>query len=442
MADQIKIEAILKESPLLRLVQAREEVLWINPQVKAEPDITAEGLSLAAIDDADERLRRFAPYLRMAFPETEPTQGLIESPLAEIPSMREHLSQLTGKIPGRLFLKQDSHLPIAGSVKARGGIYEILKHAEDLAFEHGLLKAGESYAKLAEEKSRRFFSKYAVQVGSTGNLGLSIGIISARLGFRVTVHMSQDAKEWKKELLRQHGATVKEYAGDYEKAVAEGRRLSQEDPNSYFVDDENSKTLFIGYAVAARRLAEQFTQQGITVDAQHPLFVYIPCGVGGAPGGIAYGLKTIFGSHVHSFFIEPVDSPCMLVGMATGLIEAISVQDIGLSGQTEADGLAVGRPSGFVGRVMKEFLSGVFTFKDEKLYRHLQALYQSEGIFVEPSAAAAFEGPARLLDHAAGRAYLKEQGIDQTMEGSIHVAWATGGALVPAEERKSYLERN
>jgi len=154
------------------------------------------------------------------FPETQEANGIIESPLVNINSMKQYLQEeYKEEIPGQLLLKCNSHLPISGSIKARGGVYEVLKHAEDLALKHHLLTKQDDYSVLDSDRFRTFFSNYSIAVGSTGNLGLSIGIMSVKLGFNVTVHMSTDAKTWKKNLLRSKGITVIEYTTDYSKAV-------------------------------------------------------------------------------------------------------------------------------------------------------------------------------------------------------------------------------
>ena len=412
---------------VLEDLRAMRETLWLNPGIRpASEGLASAPVTAEDVAEASARLERFAPYIARVFPETG--NGIIESPLTPIPAMQRAL----GDFPGRLLLKQDSRLPISGSIKARGGIYEVLCLAEEIALREGGLRTGDDYARLTEPAFRELFGQYAVAVGSTGNLGLSIGIMGAALGFRVTVHMSADARQWKKDLLRSRGVTVVEYAGDYSRAVAQGRRLAQADPRCHFVDDENSRTLFLGYAVAAERTTRQLAALDMVVDRAHPLLVYLPCGVGGGPGGVAFGLKLLYGDSVHCFFAEPTHAPCMTLGLATGLHDGVCVADYGIDGKTAADGLAVGRASRLVGRMMEPLLTGCFTVDDGRLYRLLRQLADTEGIRLEPSALAGMPGMGLVCaGDWAKRA-------DLALDSAVHIVWATGGSMVPDKVWQEY----
>ena len=435
------IQTLIGQYPLVEDLVALKETAWFNPGTTSLAEgLPYVGLTEHDVQDAHARLTRFAPYLAQAFPETAATGGIIESELAAIPLMQKRLEKAFGQhICGELLLKKDSHLPISGSIKARGGIYEVLTHAEKLALEAGMLTTEDDYSILLSPEFKQFFSQYSIAVGSTGNLGMSIGIMSARIGFKVTVHMSADARAWKKAKLRSHGVTVVEYEEDYGVAVEQGRKAAESDPNCFFIDDENSRTLFLGYAVAGQRLKAQFAQQGRVVDSDHPLFVYLPCGVGGGPGGVAFGLKLAFGDNVHCFFAEPTHSPCMLLGIYTGLHDTISVQNIGIDNLTAADGLAVGRASGFVGRAMERLLDGLYTLDDQTMYDRLGWLAQEEGIRLEPSALAGMAGPQHVC---ASADYQQMHGFSaDQLNHATHLVWATGGGMVPEAEMAQYLAK-
>jgi D-serine dehydratase len=486
-------------TPLQDRLRAAQPCLWTNPGRQAEvPSRLSVGTGTVGVEDmqaAVARFGRFAPLLAELFPqELQTSSGVIESPLVPAPALGQALG--LGAAEGALWVKCDHLLPVAGSIKARGGIHEVLEFAETLALEHGLVAPGGDYRALASPEARALLGRYQVAVGSTGNLGLSIGVAASALGFRAAVHMSADAKAWKKERLRQRGVEVVEHAGDYEQAVAAGRAQAAADPFCHFVDDERSLSLLQGYSAAAPALQRQLAAAGITVDATHPLFVYLPCGVGGAPAGITFGLRQVLGPHVHCFFAEPVQSPCFLAQMLAGppgacrtrsvdsenrpqrgqflpdlqphsgamgqkdgekwtaaadlqptisgsdrLPDHPSVYDWGLTNQTEADGLAVPRASLLAASLMHPLLSGVFTVQDATLFQHLAWAHDTEGLRIEPSAAAGFSGPAMLTGTLAGRAWLRAQGLEAHLPRATHLAWTTGGLFVPDSEYDLFLQR-
>lgn len=424
-------------------LRAAQPCLWTNPGRSAAvaPQLSV-GTAMVGVQDmqaARQRFARFAGLLATLFPELQASGGVIESPLVSAPALGHAL----GLAPqdGALWVKCDHSLPVAGSIKARGGIHEVLEFAEGLALQHGLLTPGGDCGTLAEPAARALFARHQVAVGSTGNLGLSIGVAASRLGFRAVVHMSLEAKEWKKERLRLRGVEVVEHAGDYEKAVAAGRAQAATDPFCHFVDDERSLSLLCGYSAAAPALQAQLAQAGVQVDATHPLFVYLPCGVGGAPAGISLGLRQLFGPHVHCFFAEPVQSPCFLVQMLTGPHDHPSVYDWGLTNQTEADGLAVPRASLLAALLMQPLLSGIYTVQDETLFQHLALAHDAAELRIEPSAAAGFSGPGMLTGTAEGRAWLQAQDLAPHMAQATHLVWTTGGLLVPDSEYAVFLQR-
>ena len=64
--------------PLLTELIETQEVFWLNPNYQKIK------LSNKDVQEAEDRLKRFAPYIASAFPETKPANGMIESPLVEI----------------------------------------------------------------------------------------------------------------------------------------------------------------------------------------------------------------------------------------------------------------------------------------------------------------------------------------------------------------------
>jgi len=429
-------------SDILGKIKNEEELFWFNSRLlKTEETLNQAPYTFTDIQEAEDRFQRFAPFIQLAFPETKEREGLLESGITAIPTMKKWLSQAYHTdLPGDFYIKRDDLLPISGTIKSRGAIYEVLKYAERLALEAGLLESmEESYEIFASEKFQLFFSKHNLTVGTTGNLGISVGAMGRALGFQVTVHMSEEAKAWKKNYLRERDVEVIEHSTNFSIAVEEGRAASEADSQSYFVDDEHSEELFLGYTVGGYRMKEQLAQEGIQVDADHPLFVYLPCGIGGSPSGITFGLKHAFGDHVHCFFAEPTKMPSMLLGLETQKFDQVSAEEFDLGRLTIADGLAVPRTSALVAKLMNHDFSGGYTLKDDSFKALLTNLYQQENIFLEPAAVAGLAGPFKLLGTKTGKAYLRKHGLEDKLPHATHIAWGTGGSMVPDKDKQEFI---
>ncbi|MBI1494515.1 hypothetical protein [Halocynthiibacter styelae] len=98
-------------------LRAGTPLMWINTAMGSVSDANVP-VSPAQVQEAEQNWRDLAPLLAQCFPELEPTGGVVSSELIEVP----RLAQALGYEQGRHFVKADHALPVAGSVKARGGI--------------------------------------------------------------------------------------------------------------------------------------------------------------------------------------------------------------------------------------------------------------------------------------------------------------------------------
>jgi D-serine dehydratase len=68
----------------------------------------------------------------------------------------------------------------------------------------------------------------------------------------------------------------------------------------------------------------------------------------------------------------------------------------------------------------------------------MDSLKKTEDIFIEPSACASF---AALMKSDKLNQYIKCNGLESVAHNAIHIAWATGGSMVPEYMIEEYLSK-
>ncbi len=125
--NKLDIQSLIKANPIINELINKETVVWLNRKNDQKIDPNSFSVTIDDVNDGESLWKRFSPFLKTAYPELESSDGIIESPLNKIDKMKSALEKMFHtSIHGELFLKCDDSLPIAGSVKARGGFFEIL----------------------------------------------------------------------------------------------------------------------------------------------------------------------------------------------------------------------------------------------------------------------------------------------------------------------------
>lgn len=90
----MEIKEIVEKNELVKKISEKKEIVWINnKQVKYSEYEKNLPITDEQIKEAEDRLIRFAPFIKKAFPETEITNGIIESPLEPIFNMQKSLKK-------------------------------------------------------------------------------------------------------------------------------------------------------------------------------------------------------------------------------------------------------------------------------------------------------------------------------------------------------------
>ena len=386
-------------------------------------------LTPALIDAAEERFRWFAPLFEELFPQTRSQGGVIESPLEKVASLSRALGEEFGEdFPHELWAKRDDALAVSGSVKSRGGIHEVLEVALGAARDLGVdLDSGPLV--FLDEAVRERMARMRIVVGSTGNLGMSIGLMGAILGFSVTVHMSLNAKAWKKDtLLGIRGRGRRARHGLHSGRARWPCRGGGGSTRPLHRRRELAEPL---RGLRRRRQAARGSAGGGLGRGRRGPSAHGPPAVRDRRGARRDRVRTVgpsSGDAVRCVFVEPVSMPAFLLGRLTGLDDGIAVADVGLGALTVADGLAVGRPSRFVGKAVGHLLHGYATVTDDDLLRTLAVAEATAGLRLEPSACAGLRAAGRFA------------GAGPTEAPGTHIAWLTGGSLVPDQEYEALLE--
>ncbi|MGZ8487853.1 MAG: threonine ammonia-lyase [Candidatus Binatia bacterium] len=253
----------------------------------------------------------------------------------------ETISRMTGN---RVFFKLEN-LQMTGSFKERGALNRLLTLSVDEA-QHGVIAA------------------------SAGNHGMALAFHSHKLNIAATIVMPVFAPLIKISRVRQYGAQGVLHGDDYDSALTEAQRLSQE-RGMTFVSAFNDPWIIAGQGTIGLELYEQNPD----LDA-----VVVPVGGGGLIAGIAVVLKTL-NPKITIIGVQAEAVPSMKTALAGGAPVRLP------PATTIADGIAVRRVGETPFALVKEFVDEIVTVSEGEIANAVLLLLEIEKTVAEGAAA-------------------------------------------------------
>ena len=304
---------------------------------------------------------RFAGYLPEVDARHRVTLGEGSTPLIAAPRLAETIGI------ARLYLKLESQNP-SGSFKDRGTAMAI---SEALA-------AGAT--NLVED--------------SSGNAGASAAAYAARTGLRCTIFAPTSAPPAKLQQAEAYGARVIAVSGRRED-VADAARKAARDRSVYYLNHNSSDAFVAGTQTVAFELAQEF-------DSLPP--IVLPVGGGSLLAGCHQGFGRKVADRTLSdmpplFGVQSEACAPLVQALDNGWSKPVAVE----SGPTIAGGITIADPprGSALLMAMRSSGGGAVAIGDEAIVRWGQLLARLEGVYAEPTSAAAVAGLARLV--ALGR---------------------------------------
>ena len=230
---------------------------------------------------------------------------------------------------------------------------------------------------------------------SSGNAGASVAAYCAKAGIEAVIFAPESAPAAKLAQIEVYGAELKLVPGARENATKAAREAAQAPDTSYA--SHNLHPYFIeGTKTFAYEVFEDFAGTGAMPD-----HVVIPVGNGSLYLGAAKGLRELAAAGFE------FASPRLHLAQVEACAPLAEAAQAGLDGPaavaprpTIAGGISVGEPprGREVLRTLRDFGGVAVAVTEQAVWDARLELAEREGLFIEPTSAAAFAGVRRLAE--------------------------------------------